>query len=333
MNLSVIFYFASHRTTFFFFSGQNWLAQILYLIHNDGIPVSHDDILRQHVLPVGRSPIGTHNTVNPDNMPSPRHFRSHLEAKFFQHTIENKKTKFIVIMRNVKDVLVSYYYMHKSTELLGNFQGSFPEFVGMYKEGRLQDWFQWNLGWWKYREYPNILFVKYEEMKKDFPGQVRRIMEYLNLNANDDIIFRVCQSASFQQMAKGISKSEHLKSLCDHNVSPFMRKGQVGDWKTHFTPEINDYIDRLYFERLTGSGLHFDFEWCAAPHDDVIKCKHFPRYWPFVRGIQRSPVNSPQSWGWRSKTPSRPLWRHCNDMEGGTYFNNVLQTIYIIQLF
>ena len=28
-------------------------------------------------------------------------------------------------------------------------------------------------------------------------------------------------------------------------------------------------------------------------HDDVIKWKHSPRYWPFVRGIQRSPVNSP----------------------------------------
>ena len=26
-------------------------------------------------------------------------------------------------------------------------------------------------------------------------------------------------------------------------------------------------------------------------HDDVIKWKHFPRYWPFVRGIHRSPVN------------------------------------------
>ena len=26
---------------------------------------------------------------------------------------------------------------------------------------------------------------------------------------------------------------------------------------------------------------------------DVIKWNHFPRYWPFVRGIHRSPVNSP----------------------------------------
>ena len=28
-------------------------------------------------------------------------------------------------------------------------------------------------------------------------------------------------------------------------------------------------------------------------HDDDIKWKHFPRYWPFVRRIHRSPVNSP----------------------------------------
>ena len=28
-------------------------------------------------------------------------------------------------------------------------------------------------------------------------------------------------------------------------------------------------------------------------HDDVIKWKHFPRYWPFARGFHRSPMNSP----------------------------------------
>ena len=34
-------------------------------------------------------------------------------------------------------------------------------------------------------------------------------------------------------------------------------------------------------------------------HDDVIKWKHFPRYWPFVRGIHRSPVNPPHKGQWR----------------------------------
>ena len=34
-------------------------------------------------------------------------------------------------------------------------------------------------------------------------------------------------------------------------------------------------------------------------YDDVIKWKYFPRYWPFVRGIHRSPVNSPHKGQWR----------------------------------
>ena len=34
-------------------------------------------------------------------------------------------------------------------------------------------------------------------------------------------------------------------------------------------------------------------------HDDVIKWNHFPRYWPFVREIDRSPVDSPHKGQWR----------------------------------
>ena len=34
-------------------------------------------------------------------------------------------------------------------------------------------------------------------------------------------------------------------------------------------------------------------------HDDVIKWKHFPLNWPFVRGIHRSPVNSLHKGLWR----------------------------------
>ena len=34
-------------------------------------------------------------------------------------------------------------------------------------------------------------------------------------------------------------------------------------------------------------------------HDDFIKWTHFSRYWPFVRGIHRSPVNSSHKGQWR----------------------------------
>ena len=49
----------------------------------------------------------------------------------------------------------------------------------------------------------------------------------------------------------------------------------------------------------------FSWKWKGKPsstklawHDDVIKWKHFPRNWPFVRGIHRSPVNSPHKGQW-----------------------------------
>ena len=53
-------------------------------------------------------------------------------------------------------------------------------------------------------------------------------------------------------------------------------------------------------------------------HDDVIKWKHFPRYWPFVRSFdvffdpRLNELLSKQSWGRWFETPLRPLWRHSN---------------------
>ena len=43
--------------------------------------------------------------------------------------------------------------------------------------------------------------------------------------------------------------------------------------------------------------IHLFIFWII--HDDIIKWKHFPRYWPFVRGIHRLPVNSPHEGQWR----------------------------------
>ena len=86
--------------------------------------------------------------------------------------------------------------------------------------------------------------------------------------------------------------------------------------------------------------LYMPDKWTCFPreqvsHDDVIKWKHIPRNWPFVRGIHRSRwiphtkasdaelwcffdlrLNkrlSKQPWGWWSETPSSSLWRHRND--------------------
>ena len=45
--------------------------------------------------------------------------------------------------------------------------------------------------------------------------------------------------------------------------------------------------------------LSVDCDDFKCVHDDVIKWKHFPHYWPFVRRIHRSTVNSPHKGQWR----------------------------------
>ena len=68
-----------------------------------------------------------------------------------------------------------------------------------------------------------------------------------------------------------------------------------------------------------------------SSHDGVIKWKRFPRYWTFVRGIHRSPVNSPHKgqWrgalmfslmcartnGWANNRDAGDLRRHCSHYE------------------
>ena len=56
-------------------------------------------------------------------------------------------------------------------------------------------------------------------------------------------------------------------------------------------------------------------------YDDVIKWKHFPRNWPFVRGIHRSPVNSPHKdrWHWDLMFSLIYAWINewVNNREGG----------------
>ena len=73
--------------------------------------------------------------------------------------------------------------------------------------------------------------------------------------------------------------------------------------------------------------------WLGATHDDVIKWKRFPRNWPFVMGINRSPMDSSHkgqrrgallfslicAWtnGWQSRrrwfeTSSCSFWCHCS---------------------
>ena len=63
-------------------------------------------------------------------------------------------------------------------------------------------------------------------------------------------------------------------------------------WPWRLSVVITDI--RLIEAEAEGMRIHI-----GCYHDDVIKWKHFPRNWPFVWGIHRSPVNSPHKGQWR----------------------------------
>ena len=61
---------------------------------------------------------------------------------------------------------------------------------------------------------------------------------------------------------------------------------------------------------VTASYKHTNRTCCV--HDDVIKWKHFPRYWLFVRVIHRSPVTSPHKSQWRGTLMFSLIWAWIN---------------------
>ena len=70
-----------------------------------------------------------------------------------------------------------------------------------------------------------------------------------------------------------------------------------------FNAPFPDVAIKLFTKICTG-GMKIIFLSSIIPifgiiHDDVIKWKHFPREWLFVRGIHRSPVKFPHKGQWR----------------------------------
>ena len=68
---------------------------------------------------------------------------------------------------------------------------------------------------------------------------------------------------------------------------------------------LSAYDTRAMFKTIgvaSASGFCWKVNQCSAlsiSHDDVIKWKHFSRYWPFVRRIHWWPVDSPPNGQWR----------------------------------
>ena len=87
-----------------------------------------------------------------------------------------------------------------------------------------------------------------------------------------------------------------MSDICIHTLS--IRRSISASLKTSWEPSSPVWRTSRLMTSVRSSRLNSSLSSKSASHDDVINWKHFLRYWPFVRGIHRSPVNSPHKGQW-----------------------------------
>ncbi|NER80722.1 MAG: sulfotransferase domain-containing protein [Leptolyngbya sp. SIO1D8] len=190
---------------------------------------------------------------------SPRYMSTHLPFALVPRSNEHK-VKYIYLARNPKDVAVSFFHFMRSTPVF-DFNGQWEEFLTFFMKGNLPggSYFDHILEWWLHKDDENLLFLKYEDLKRDLKGQVKIIAEFLGFKFSDEEAKTVAEKCTFQAMKSnpklGVNKlTKFLKK------GPHLRKGMIGDWKNYFSDEQLKEFNKLYHSQLKGTGLEFECE-------------------------------------------------------------------------
>ena len=195
--------------------------------------------------------------------PSPRVFTTHLPPRLLRTQIFEDKVKVVVVIRNPKDTLVSLYHFYRMMSTLGNFDGTWDEFFELMKvKPCYEDIFDCIVEWWKVRDLENVLVVRYEEMKEDLTGVVRKVAEFTGFELSDDTVQNIVRLGNFELM-KNNPRVNVIKSakigVCDFTKSKWLRKGEIGDWVNYFSEEQSKFIDAKCEEKCKPLGLTFQW--------------------------------------------------------------------------
>ncbi|XP_077998115.1 sulfotransferase 1C4-like [Glandiceps talaboti] len=194
-------------------------------------------------------------------MPSPRLIKTHLPYHHFPTQAIQKKCKIVYVARNPKDVAYSFYHHMQVVPDEVSYRGPWKTFFETYLQGKVcwGDWFDHVLGWWEHKDEDNILYLKYEDFKKDPRAYIRKIAVFLDVDMPDDMEDKILDHCSIKNMKQNKAVNiEHLSRNKD-NEAGFIRKGIVGDWRNHLTVDQNRRLEEKYEERMKGSGLDFDW--------------------------------------------------------------------------
>lgn len=263
-------------------TGTTWTQEMTWLIQKDldfegaKVPLperfpfldhtslfDYTDVLKK--LPDLQFPLYVSDSVTYiDEMKSPRFIKTHLPWELLPKQIQDgtKQPKIVYVARNAKDTCVSYYHHCK---ILEGYTGSFENYCKLFMGGSLCFAPFWShvLSFWKRRDEPNILFLKFEDLKQDLPAEIKKTAQFLGKELSDAEVSLLAEHLSFDRMKNNpavnyeavmdINRKFNLTSEDGH----FMRSGQVGNYKETMSPEIILEFDQWTQENLAGSTLSF----------------------------------------------------------------------------
>ena len=169
--------------------------------------------------------------------------------------VYSPKAKYVYIGRDGRDVLWSLYNHHANGsdtmyESINNTPGRVgpplqpptPDirqyFLDWLERDGFPYWPFWEnvRTWWEIRNLPNILMVHFDVMKKDMPGEMRRIAKFLDIKINESKWDLMVEHCTFEWMKKHGDKIVPMRgALWVGGAQTFLNKGTNGRWRDTLT--------------------------------------------------------------------------------------------------
>ena len=246
-------------------SGTNWTMQIAHQIATRGqgeFEHVHDVIPWPDSAP-GYA-ISLHDTTIQSASPTGlRVIKTHLA---WEHIPYSPQSRYIAVVRNPKDAFVSSYHFTRDV-MFGPMMSSVEDFLEYFlmDDFIFEAWGHFLNSYWQQRGRPNVLFMTYEEMKKDLPGTVQRIAAFMGVSLTEAEFALVCEKSSFAYM-KAIDHKFYPGRIMPWS-SPngqMMRRGQSGNSSELLTPAQQQRIENHFRAKLQAMESDFPYdEWLA----------------------------------------------------------------------
>lgn len=189
-------------------------------------------------------------------LPSPRVIPTHLPYRLFPKIALEQSRKRVYVVRNPKDVAVSFYHFHRSHNLLGFYGGTWDDFFECFISGQViyGSWFDHASGWLPHvrEDAGGALLLHYEDMRQDLPTQIRRIGAFLDWPLSPGAVAAIAAHCSFESMSANPFTNRQGDPVMDFSIARFLRKGVVGDWQNYFTQAQSERFDVEWGRKMGG---------------------------------------------------------------------------------